>query len=108
MALVWHGDRVERKAQQATVAAMEETTAACIDLAKATVNVDTSTLQGSIQSRPVQRDSRGFVQRWGSFDVNYAIYQEVLPEPRGKAYLRPSADTEYPKLAARIRRNMQR
>ena len=44
--------------------------------------------------------------RWGSFDVNYALVQEILPEPRGRPYLRPAADQEYPKLKARLKARM--
>ena len=105
--LTWNGDRLLEKARDAARLAIDETTAAAVSPAKDLVHVKTRILQGSIQFRPAVREGNRTVGRWGSFDVNYALWQEILPEPRGRAYLRPAADTEYPKLAARIKARMK-
>jgi len=105
--LEWFGDRVKARVREAERLAIDETTAACIDPAKNRVHVKTRILQGSIQFRDAEEEEGRVVGRWGSFDVNYAFWQEVLPEPRGRAYLRPAADEEYPKLARRIQANLK-
>jgi hypothetical protein len=104
--LTWHGDAIKAKAREAARLAVDETTASCVAPAKDRVRVKTRILQGSIQFRPATEEGSRIVGRWGSFDVNYALVQEILPEPRGRAYLRPAADQEYPKLAARIKARM--
>lgn len=76
----------------------------CILQAKGLVHVDTATLQGSIRLETARAEGNGARGQWGSFDVGYAIFQELLPPSRGgKAYLRPSADANYPHLAGHIR-----
>jgi len=101
--LEWHGAKLKARIQEAERLAVDETTASCVAPAKDRVHVRYRILQGSIQFRPATRQGDATVGLWGSFNVNYAFWQEVLPEPRGRAYLRPAAAIEYPKLAARIR-----
>ena len=100
--LTWHGDAILKRIQESERLGIDETTASCVAPAKDRVHVKTRILQGSIQFRPATREGDRTVGKWGSFDVNYAFWQEVLPEPRGRAYLRPAADQEHPKLKARI------
>lgn len=103
MSLDWNGEAVERNLKRATKAAMDDIASDCVDTAKGLVNVDTTALQGSIQSRPAEERGGSIVVLWGSFSINYALWQEILPPERGgKAYLRPSADKHYPKLRERI------
>lgn len=101
--IVWRGAELQIHIRAAQRRALNETTAACVVMAKSLVRTDTTALQGSIQMRPAVASGPLIVGRWGSFDINYAFWQEVLPEPRGRAYLRPSADTWYPTLALRIK-----
>jgi hypothetical protein len=103
MKLHWKGDEVLREVKAAEIIGVNKTMGACVTTAKMLVNVDTSLLQGSIRSEPAIPFGTGVVGHWGSFDVSYAFWQEVLPEPRGKAYIRPAADAHYPRLAGFIR-----
>ena len=66
--------------------------------------VKTGTLQGSIAFTPAKRDKSSVNAAWGSFDVNYAFYQEVS---RGRRFLRDAAAQEYPKLGDRIANHFQ-
>jgi len=101
------GQQLQDKVETAVKKAMNETTGLCVQSAMGLVHVKTATLQGSIQAKDTEKDDDGMlVARWGSFNVNYAYWQEVLPPPRGKPYLRPSADIEYPKLGARIQEKL--
>lgn len=103
--LTWRGRQVAEDVRRASLAGINKTLGACVTTAKATVHVDTSVLQGSIMNKPAEPlGADGASGRWGSFDVNYALWQEVLPESRGgKAYLRPAADQHYGTLGANIR-----
>ena len=108
--LTWHGDKIKAKLQDAQRLAIDETTGACVEPAKNRVRVKTRILQGSIQFRPARREGSRTVGRWGSFDVNYALWQEIITFSRAghQPYLRPAAAEEYPKLAARVRAYFRR
>lgn len=100
----WNGEKIKKRVSEACRLGIDETTASCVKPAKDRVHIKTRFLQGSIQHRPATYvEGRGWVGRWGSFDVNYALWQEILPEPRGRMYLRPAAQAEYPKLQPRIK-----
>lgn len=102
--IVWRGAAVAAHVRAAQIAGVNKTMGECITQAKGLVHVDTATLQGSIRLEGAQPDGNGVRGQWGSFDVNYALWQEVLPAGRGgKPYLRPSADTNYRNLAGHIR-----
>lgn len=138
MALKWEGDKVTKKLRQAQVDAVNQTMAAAVRQARRNHawRNRTGVLEGSYAivefARPgsVQERVRGL---WGSRDVRYALIQELGGTIRAKAgkkltfqlpdgswrsvaevtiparpALRPAADVEYPKLAARIRRNYER
>lgn len=101
--LRWLGAAIVARAESAIDRGLEETAARCVVFAKGQVRVRTATLQGSIRYEP----PRGNSVLWGSFDVNYAIYQEMgTYKMAAKPYLRPAADAEYPQLASRIRAAM--
>jgi hypothetical protein len=108
MGLDWRGKQVKAHMHEAARLAIDETTASCVGPAKDRVHVKTRILQGSIQFRPAEQKGNRITGLWGSFDVNYAFWQEVLPEPRGRAYLRPAADQEYPKLWERIKAHLKK
>lgn len=103
--LTWNGNEIKAKLQEAQRLAIDETTHACVTPAKNRVRRISGTLQGSIQARPARREGSRTVGRWGSFDVNYALWQEIITFSRAghQPYLRPAAEEEYPKLAARVR-----
>lgn len=108
MPVNWKGDQVYRNVMGATRAAVDETTAASVNQAKARVPVDTSTLQGSIRLEPARETGTSVKGRWGSFDVLYALWVEIGTRfNRAQPYLRPSADSEYPRLAARIKARLK-
>jgi hypothetical protein len=105
-------EEVADAGKKAALEAMDETMAACVQLAKATVRVDTSTLQGSIRFEPAHYEGDTLVAKWGSFGVDYAIYQEIGPVSGNRnwaftPYLRPARDAEYPNIAARIAKRMK-
>jgi hypothetical protein len=99
----WKGKEVGQKVRLASVRGINVTLGSCIITAKQLVHVKTSLLQGSIRAEPATPTASGARGQWGSFDVNYALWQEVLPEPRGRAYLRPSGDTHYRSLPRNIK-----
>jgi hypothetical protein len=108
--LTWNGDKIKAKLQEAQRLAIDETTGSCVGPAKDRVRIKTRILQGSIQFRPATREGSRTVGRWGSFDVNYALWQEIITFSRAghQPYLRPAAEEEYPKLAARVRAYFRR
>lgn len=101
----WRGDEVKKKALAATVMGMKQTMSDCLTTAKDRVHIRTGTLQRSIKMRAPEIRGSDVVGLWGSWDVNYAFWQEVLPlEKGGKPYLRPAADEHYTHLGKNIRR----
>jgi len=104
--LEWHGEAIRERLRQAAQLGIDATTAACVIPAKQAVRVKTRILQGSIQARPAEDEGGRLVGYWGSFDVNYALWQEIITFSHAgqQPYLRPAASEEYPKLAGRIRK----
>ena len=129
--LNWQGDQVKRHVHTAAMKGVNSIMADCVKDAKADVSVVTALLQGSIQLRAARLLKDVVVGIWGSFGVKYALPVELGTRPhlirprskkalywkgaehpvkvvhhpgtRGKPYLRPAADKNYPNLAARIR-----
>jgi hypothetical protein len=115
MSLEWNGDKIAEKMKAAQREGIMRTLgvwsgeqgSGCIPEAKELVHYQYGTLQRSIKmdDKGVVFTNTGAEVLWGSFDVNYAFWQEVLPtEKGGKKYLRPSADKHYPQLADNIRK----
>ncbi len=108
MSLQWKGNALEKKVAKASARAIDETMALAVVEAKATVPRKTTLLQGSIKWRAAIIRLNRVIGQWGSFDVNYAIYVEKgTGRMAAQPYLFPAADREYPKLAARIRKNLK-
>jgi hypothetical protein len=103
--LTWHGDAIKKRLDDAQRLGIDTTTAAAVTPAKQFVRVKTRILQGSIQSRQAVKEGGRWVGRWGSFNVNYALWQEIKAFSHAgyRPYLRPAAEIEYPKLAGRIK-----
>lgn len=107
MSLDWQGDALLRRVERASREAIDEVTGAATEVAKQLVHVDTHTLQRSLGAVPARTEGDQTVGAFGSLqDPGYAIDQEYDHEPRGKPYLRPAADQEFPKLGARIARRL--
>ena len=100
----WFGADRLKDMERATRQALEEVAGDAVDEAKRRVRVRTGTLQGSLMFQPVFARGRQLVIQWGSFDVNYALWQEIgTSQMSAQPYLRPGADKAYPKLGKRIR-----
>jgi len=112
----WKGKQLRAKLDRAIEQGMKETASDCIATSKALVHKDTTSLQGSIRmdGRGVRREGGQISLDWGSYGIDYAIWQEYLPGEElpeggtrllsgGKPYLRPSADEHYPELPRKIR-----
>ena len=102
--LDWKGEDLKRKIETAQRQAIDATMAGCIVEAKERVPVRTATLQGSIRMEPARPVGDMVVGRWGSFEVNYALWVEIgTARMSGTPYLRPAADHQYPLLAGYLR-----
>lgn len=102
--LIWYGDSILSKMRAAQKIGIEQTMAGCVTVAKVKVRFRTGVLQGSLRFAAAKIISNGVSGTWGSFDVNYALWQEIgTRKMSAQPYLRPAADQEYPMLASRIR-----
>lgn len=101
----WKGPQVKKHVEESAIFGINATMAACLIVAKDRVAVLTSTLQGSLRVVDFARFVSGIARgRWGSADVNYALWQEIGTSTQpGTPYLRPAADQEYSKLWQRIK-----
>ena len=132
--LEWRGNEVTARLQRASRLGIDQTTAACVRLAKEDAPRRTGAYHGSIQMRPAAPRGRAVVGIWGSFSILYAIFIELgtkahIIRPRNKRalywpgashpvprvhhpgteanpVLQNAAEKEYPKLASRIRSNL--
>lgn len=107
----WKFDRLTKDTEKHVINAVDETMAHCVTMAKSLVRVDTATLQGSIRFKPATVQGNRVKGEWGSYGVNYALFQEIGPVSGVRTwaytpYLRPSRDAEYPKLVKRIKERM--
>jgi hypothetical protein len=101
--LDWRGKAVLSRMQEATRRGIDATCAAAVTPAKQRVRRRTGLLQGSIQFRPAKRVGGRTVGSFGSYDVSYALWQEIgTGRMSAQPYLRPAADAEFPKLHSRI------
>lgn len=136
MALKWFGKQVTEKMRRAQIAGVNETMGASVIHAKQNHDWQnrTGTLEGGIGiiDYAGPRPGGGVGGTWGVSDVVYALAQELGATIKAKTaqalhfeidgehivvkqvtlpprpYLRPAADTTYPSLARRIRRNFER
>lgn len=103
--LDWKGDEVRERVVKACLVGINRVLARCAILAKTLVRVRTAVLQGSIRTEPAVNLGGRARGVWGSFDVNYALWQEIgTAVMRAQPYLRPAADAEYRGLAGEIRK----
>lgn len=100
-------DQLRRKVRDAAVAGVDETLAKCVREAKDITPVVTGILQGSLRFEPAKRQGDKVRGRWGSFDVNYALWVEIGSQGRAGVYmLTRTADAVYPELTGNIKRHM--
>lgn len=109
--LDWNADDIGAQVIKACQAGVDTVMANCVISAKQLVRVDTTLLQGSIRFEPSKVSGAKVHGTWGSYAVDYAIYQEFGPAGGGRTwayrpYLRPSKDKFYPTLAQEIKRRM--
>lgn len=97
----WLGDQLSRRVASATRAALKEIGDDMVETAKELVHVDTSHLQSRIVAVIPRRSpgSNVYEMSFGVFDVGYAFWQEVLPHPVGKPYIRPAAEQHLHRLS---------
>lgn len=95
-------------ASKASVIAMDQTMAEAVTIAKTLAPVRTGILQGSIRYVPARVVGETVHGQWGSFSVNYAIFQELgTSRMRARPYLRPAAERAYQGLPARLKAAMK-
>jgi len=91
--LEWRGDEVKARVERASRLGIDETTAACVRLAKGNAPRRTSAYHGSIQMRPAAPRGKAVIGVWGSFSILYAIFLEIgtgLFGPKHRSYtIRP-------------------
>lgn len=104
--VTWNGDALVRKIEAACIEAVDETTGAAAEVARGLVHVDSGLLQSRIGTVPAARGDEVVGAMGVPDDPGYAIPQEFLPGPRGKAYIRPAADQEFPTLSERIAKRL--
>lgn len=103
----WRGQQVKDKIIKATKKGIDSVLDDSVRLAKNLVHTRFFFLQGSIQMRPAKQIGDQIFGRFGSWSMDYAIYQELEKFKGSKPYLRPSADIYFPKLKKRIRGYMR-
>lgn len=94
------------------IGAINDTTAAAAISAKQnhpSFKNRTGALEGSFMSQPAQKTGpttyRGV---FGSFDINYAIFQEIGTRfIRAGFFLRRAADSEFPRIGQRVKARMR-
>ena len=104
----WYGDRLNRQMAAAIRAALREVGDDMEETAKELVHVDTGALQESIIATIPRRRGGVYVINFGSFTIPYAYWQEVLPEPIGKPYIRPAVDMHFWRIDGLVRDNLWR
>lgn len=112
MTLIWNGAQLVVAAKASAVAGVVETAAACVEMAKGLVLVDTGNLQAHIEAHPPQTQGSVVQVEWGAFDVYYAMFQEIGPvsgirQWRFRPYLRPAMDAQSRKLGDSVIKNFR-
>jgi HK97 gp10 family phage protein len=109
VSVTWNGEELKKKKDKAVEWAMKVIMADCVRDAKVQppMPVKTATLQGSIQMRNPEKIDGKWVGLWGSWNVLYAVFQEIgTIFMKGKFFLRRAADKNYPRFAGKIKEGM--
>ena len=99
--------RLIRRTREAARLGINETLAIAVQIAVPLTPFLWGFLRRSIRFQPAQVQGDRIVGKWGSFDIIYALRQELFHKTK-KHYLKKAADKAYPTLTARIRRQWQR
>lgn len=87
----------------AAIEATDEVNALAVKEAINTVHTVYFVLQGSLRFEEAERVSPTLVAgRWGSYDVNYALNEELL-----HPFMRPAADKYNPTLGKRLAKRLE-
>ena len=135
MTLKWEGEKLTRKLRRAEARGIDATMAAAVVHAKGNhgpgahgkqrfesgskAASGSANLERSMRiTRPARRSGNTTAGRWGSQGIVYARRIELGFQGKDSAgrivdapaypFLRPAAESEYPKLAGRIRRGLKR
>lgn len=103
--LDWHGDDFKSRINRAIEDAMNATLIDAVAQTKQPgwTPFEFGNLVNSITFEGAKRDGGGMTGSFGSYDVHYAIYQEVgTYKMAGRFYLRRAADQIFPTLPGRI------
>lgn len=106
----WRGPEISAKARAAAQRGIDKTTAMCVMHAKThhPWNNVTGALEGSLQLRPAVTIAAKTAGRWGSFTIDYALWQEIgTTNMPARPYLRPAADACYPFLRQNVRESWE-
>ena len=104
----WEGDAIMAEILEAARAATDDTTKDCVPIARGLVHVDTHRLQNGIGTLPAEIRGDTVTGYFGVVDdPGYALPQEFLSPPQGKAYIRPAADQGFPKLGDNIAKRLR-
>jgi hypothetical protein len=100
----WNEDAIVARALEAARGGIDETTGAAVPVARGEANVDTGYMRDHIDHRPATIQGDTVTGSFGVYDDDpeYAAAQEYQLPPRGKAFIRPAADREFPQLAERV------
>jgi len=103
--VTWRGPAILRAVQAATSAAIDETTEAAAQAAKASHSWANRSgqLEGEIENESAMRVGQETVGKFGSTQRRgfYGLFHE-----RRSPFLRPAADLIFPRLASRIKRRL--
>ena len=101
MSLVWYGKQVLSAVKEATKGGINATMLECVLDAQGQLypghGFRYGFMQGSLKSEAAVEENDAIVGRWGSFTVNYTLFQETR-----LGFLRYAVDRQYPELAKRI------
>ena len=97
----WRGEQVKKKIREASKKGLDKTGADCVTTAKIRPRMPFmfGFLQGSMQMRPAEERDNKIVMLWGSFEIEYALYQELR-----KGFMRHAMDQHYGELVQNIKR----
>ena len=101
--LEWNGGEVLTKVRAAALRGIDATTAAGALRAMELAPRDTGHMADTIETQKARQDGDRTVGLMGNWTADYSLWVEVgTRRMAARPFLRPAADSEWPKLAARI------
>ena len=101
----WRGDEIKSELERATLEGMEKVGAEFVRVAHPITPIWQGFLRRSTRFDPARKEPDGtLVIQMGSFDINYAEYQEKgTARMPGKYFYQRASDETWPKLNDRIK-----